>query len=330
MQLKGPTRRREDRKKRVRKRRVVGIIYTLKYSWKGHKDRHRHKNRINRWATGNFSSEKQQQQHKRRRKAVHSPTWSPAFPPFCRTRNRREWCPVEWGTVLSYTLPPACPGSRGLWWGCLDPRCWRSSRTVEISQLLRHTMHESSSKRSVVLVQYSVCYFIFQFPTSRHGDINRLERRGKKKNLFSRVNFLCWLLFGVRSTPVLQQRHVEDPGHSAKSTGGRLHLNTHTPLTQRSRSGLTVLSRHSVRSYQGKRAPPELVRKHQATVISARWAIAKGFEESCTLRLFCKSWQDPLTILIAKRFVGQYVREHETERSTVREGIWICAKSDKG
>ena len=67
---------------------------------------------------------------------------------------------------------------------------------------------------------------------------------------FSRVKFVCCLLFGVRSTPVLPQWHVKDPGHSAESAGGRLHLNTHTPLTQRSRSGLTKpLSRHSVGTY---------------------------------------------------------------------------------
>ena len=48
--------------------------------------------------------------------------------------------------------------------------------------------------------------------------------------------------FGSRSTPVLPQRHVKDPGHfaksgrktptyllTAKSAGGRLQLNTHTP-----------------------------------------------------------------------------------------------------
>ena len=58
-------------------------------------------------------------------------------------------------------------------------------------------------------------------------------------------------LFRVRSTPVLPQWHVKDPGHSANSAGGRLHLNTHTPLTQQSRSGLTMaLSRHSVGTYQ--------------------------------------------------------------------------------
>ena len=54
-------------------------------------------------------------------------------------------------------------------------------------------------------------------------------------------------LFGVRSNPVLPQWHVKDPGHFAKSAGGRLHLNTDTPLTQSSRSGLTMpLSRHGV------------------------------------------------------------------------------------
>ena len=36
-----------------------------------------------------------------------------------------------------------------------------------------------------------------------------------------------------------------------KSASGRLHLNTRTPLTQQSRSGLTMLSRHGVRAYQG-------------------------------------------------------------------------------
>ena len=68
---------------------------------------------------------------------------------------------------------------------------------------------------------------------------------------FSRVNFVCWLLFGVRSNPVLPRWHVKDPGHPAKSAGGRLHLNTHTPLTQQSWSGLTMpLSRQSVGTYQ--------------------------------------------------------------------------------
>ena len=52
---------------------------------------------------------------------------------------------------------------------------------------------------------------------------------------------------------MLLQWHVKDPGHSANSAGGRLHLNMHKPFTQRSRSGLTLsLSMHSVETYQEK------------------------------------------------------------------------------
>ena len=67
--------------------------------------------------------------------------------------------------------------------------------------------------------------------------------RSGRRMFFSRVKF------GVRSTPVPSQWHVKDPGHSAKNAGGRLHLNKHAPLTQRSRSGLT---RHSMGTCQEK------------------------------------------------------------------------------
>ena len=47
-----------------------------------------------------------------------------------------------------------------------------------------------------------------------------------------------------------------------KSAGGRLHLNTYIPLTQR---------RHSVGTYQRrKRAHAQLAREHSDTVVSAR------------------------------------------------------------
>ena len=64
---------------------------------------------------------------------------------------------------------------------------------------------------------------------------------------FSRVNFVCWLLFGVRSTPVLPHWHVKDPGHSAKSAGGRLHLNTHTPCPGIVREPFQKMSSHATR-----------------------------------------------------------------------------------
>ena len=46
--MKGPIREKYDQKNRVREQRVVGRIYGMKYSSKGHKDRNRHKNRIKR------------------------------------------------------------------------------------------------------------------------------------------------------------------------------------------------------------------------------------------------------------------------------------------
>ena len=98
--------------------------------------------------------------------------------------------------------------------------------------------------------------------------------RSGRRTFFSRVNFVCWLLLGVCSTPVLPQWHIKDPRHSAKSAGGRLHLNMHTPSSQRSRSGLTMLSRHYVATYHWeKRSHAQLVREHSATVFSARWTI---------------------------------------------------------
>ena len=109
---------------------------------------------------------------------------------------------------------------------------------------------------------YIVCLETFS-NTSKNG----------RRIFFSRVNFICWLLFSCHSIPVLLQWHVKDPGHSAKNASGRLYLNTHTSLTQRSLSGLTMpLSRHSVGAYPETSSPAIFVR-HLATVVSARLAI---------------------------------------------------------
>ena len=43
--------------------------------------------------------------------------------------------------------------------------------------------------------------------------------RSCRRIFFSRPNFVCWLLFGVCSTPLLLQWHIKDPSHSAKSAG---------------------------------------------------------------------------------------------------------------
>ena len=57
--------------------------------------------------------------------------------------------------------------------------------------------------------------------------------------------------------PVRPWWHVKDPGHPVKGASGRSNPNTHTPLTQRSRCGLTMLSRHSVETIRKKRAHSE-------------------------------------------------------------------------
>ena len=73
--------------------------------------------------------------------------------------------------------------------------------------------------------------------------IERLRVRilaGVAGELSSPKSTLCADSYSVSvPPPMLPQWHVKDSGHSAKSAGGRLHLNTYTPLTHRSWSGLT-------------------------------------------------------------------------------------------
>ena len=67
---------------------------------------------------------------------------------------------------------------------------------------------------------------------------------------FCRVNFVC-CSYSESVPPRVPQWHIKDLGHSDKSAGGRLHLNTPTPFTQRSRIRLIMpLSRQSVGTYQ--------------------------------------------------------------------------------
>ena len=65
---------------------------------------------------------------------------------------------------------------------------------------------------------------------------------------FSRINFLCCLLFHVCSTPCYHSGTL-DPSHSSYSASDRLHWNIHTPLIQRSMSRRTMLSRCSMGTY---------------------------------------------------------------------------------
>ena len=75
----------------------------------------------------------------------------------------------------------------------------------------------------------------------------------------------CVGSYSVSSPP------IKDPDHSAKSADDKLHLNTHTPLTQWSQSGLTMLSRYSVGTCQGNKFTCNSSGNSQP-VISAHWA----------------------------------------------------------
>ena len=48
------------------------------------------------------------------------------------------------------------------------------------------------------------------------------------ENFLLAVTLLCWLLLSACSTATLKQL-IKDPSYSAKSAGGRLHLNMRTP-----------------------------------------------------------------------------------------------------
>ena len=86
---------------------------------------------------------------------------------------------------------------------------------VSIKQCLRHD--------TVCCILYAIH---FSIPSSLDSLLGRAPdswskgcefESGKSGGIifFSRVNFVCWLILGVRSIPVLPQWHVKDPGHSA-------------------------------------------------------------------------------------------------------------------
>ena len=86
---------------------------------------------------------------------------------------------------------------------------------------------------------------------------------------------------------MLPQRHVKDPGHSAKCAGGRLHRNTLTPLTQRGRSGLTMpLPRQSVGTYRetSSHATRQGILGHSRLSLLSHWGTDPGLKRGISVR----------------------------------------------
>ena len=99
-------------------------------------------------------------------------------------------------------------------------------------------------------IQFNVS--LFQ-PYSKAGVLTHVctsIHTGSAGEFSSPESTLCADSYLVSVPPPCYQWQVKDPDHSAKSAGGRLHLNMHTPLTERIWCGLTMpLFRHSVGTY---------------------------------------------------------------------------------
>ena len=86
---------------------------------------------------------------------------------------------------------------------------------------------------------------------------------------FSTINFVCWLIFGLRSTPVLLQWHVKDTGHLPKvQVAGYTNTCIH-PWPNEVRVGWLCCCPGMVWEPIWKRAHMQLIKEHSATIVSA-------------------------------------------------------------
>ena len=140
----------------------------------------------------------------------------------------------------------------------------------------RHTLADTRTVSSLVLSAQSTTEdYIRAIGESAGLVIERLRDQiaaGAAENFLLQSQLCVLTLIRCPCHPRVTAVAGKKPGHSAKSAGGRLHLNTHTPLTQRSRSELTMpISRRSAGTYP-ETAHTQIVREHSATVVSVRLA----------------------------------------------------------
>ena len=111
------------------------------------------------------------------------------------------------------------------------------------------TLHEYTSfsiPHSILLSQDSL---LVEHRTRDRKVASSSPGKSGVRIFFSRELFLCADSYSVSVSPLVTAVTRERPRHFAKSAGGRLHINTHIPLTQRNRNGLTMLFKHSVGTY---------------------------------------------------------------------------------
>ena len=100
--------------------------------------------------------------------------------------------------------------------GKTDQNCLRQERRLEY----RHWVHHDGNGDSSVV----------RAPDSWSKGCGFESLLEQQENCLLRGQLSVLTLISVSvPPPVLPQQHVKDPSHSAKSAGGRLQLNTHTP-----------------------------------------------------------------------------------------------------
>ena len=121
---------------------------------------------------------------------------------------------------------------------------------------------------------------------------------------------LCADSYSVSVLPpcLLSLSDVTDPSHSAKSAGGRLHLNTHTPLIKQ--VGMSWPCCPGIVWENITEENEQFLRDHSATVISAHWAIVE-------VELVGASWSPLRT---TRRADGEWIIESPPPPNPLKRG----------
>ena len=154
----------------------------------------------------------------------------------CQKSTTERWIDVSWHEII--TISKASTFSCSQQWRKRDSPKLAQSGFIGLAQFHLKPVQQSWKKKKKSPWYWMrlriLCNIIYDWLFSVRG--GKQERR---KN-FLLQSFCDDFYYGIYSTSLLPQRHVKDPGHSAKSAGRWQVTANHLckPLTQRSRSGL--------------------------------------------------------------------------------------------
>ena len=103
-------------------------------------------------------------------------------------------------------------------------RCWPRLQWFSMDRIKGNLKHQAVSVISNTVIRTMGSGIAPHSWSNGHG-FESLQEQWENFLLHGQLSVLTF----IRSTPVLPRLHVKDPSHSAKSAGGRLQLNAHTP-----------------------------------------------------------------------------------------------------